>query len=272
MVNFNNEVLVSRTLTELPLHTVIRSEHIIVYIIESGAVRFTVDGHEHVGTESGYIILLPGSKMIATELMPGFRMRTLQMSPAFIERFHLDDDYRIYQQVLRTPFIPLQRKAFNAFIAGTDMIRGCILMTDNPNRGKMIHHICMAYFYALGHYTFALNDKQNVTDREEEITRQFVEQVRFQFREHHDVAFYAELLHITPKYLSACVKRTLRLTAKYCIDEQIMHYAMTLLKETKHSVSEIAYELHFPDQSAFGKFFRTHTGVGPKEWRAQYSR
>lgn len=269
MVNFQNEVLVSDLLTEMPLLTTIQSDYIVIYVIEQGAIRFRIDDREHVGTQ-GYIILLPEQKMVVTELTPDFRMRYMQMSVGFVIRLQTEDSFRILQQVLLTPFIPLQERVFAAFRGSIDSIYACIQFAENPNREKMIHHICKAYFYGIGYLTFPRTDEQEYSSREQEITERFVELLRFQFREHHDVSYYADMLHISPKYLSACVKQTTHFNAKHHIDEQLLNYAMTLLKQTKRSVSEIAYELQFPDQSAFGKFFRTHTGIGPKEWRAQF--
>lgn len=36
---------------------------------------------------------------------------------------------------------------------------------------------------------------------------------------------------------------------------------------TKLSIKEIAYKLHFPDQSVFGRYFKKHCGVSPSEYR-----
>ncbi|MEG1673333.1 MAG: helix-turn-helix domain-containing protein, partial [Alistipes sp.] len=36
---------------------------------------------------------------------------------------------------------------------------------------------------------------------------------------------------------------------------------------TTKSIKEIAEELHFSDQSFFGKYFLLHTGVRPSEYR-----
>ena len=35
------------------------------------------------------------------------------------------------------------------------------------------------------------------------------------------------------------------------------------------SIQEISDELHFANQSFFGKYFKHHTGMSPKEYRKQ---
>ena len=40
-----------------------------------------------------------------------------------------------------------------------------------------------------------------------------------------------------------------------------------MLKNTDLSIQEIAYKLNFVTQSAFGKYFKLQTGMGPKFYR-----
>ena len=40
-----------------------------------------------------------------------------------------------------------------------------------------------------------------------------------------------------------------------------------LLQGTDLSVQEIAYRLHFPDQSYLGRYFKHHTGLSPTQYR-----
>ena len=43
--------------------------------------------------------------------------------------------------------------------------------------------------------------------------------------------------------------------------------AKNLLKYSDKSVKQIVYDLHFPNQSVFYKFFKAHTGMTPSEYR-----
>ena len=40
-----------------------------------------------------------------------------------------------------------------------------------------------------------------------------------------------------------------------------------LIEPTDLSVQEIAYRLHFPDQSYLGRYFKKHTGQSPSAFR-----
>lgn len=81
------------------------------------------------------------------------------------------------------------------------------------------------------------------------------------------VKFYADCLCLTPNYLSYAIKLYSGKTASQWINEYVILEAKILLKNTDIRVKEIAYRLNFISQSAFGKYFKQQTGIGPKEYR-----
>jgi AraC-like DNA-binding protein len=40
-----------------------------------------------------------------------------------------------------------------------------------------------------------------------------------------------------------------------------------MMRQQNLSIKEISDRLHFPDQSSFGRFFKSNTGQSPKEYR-----
>ena len=91
--------------------------------------------------------------------------------------------------------------------------------------------------------------------------------VETNFRRERRVGWYAEQLGITPKYLSETVKNVSRRTPNEWIDRYVTLEIRVLLKTSTKSIREIAEELHFPNQSFLGKFFREHVGVSPSSYR-----
>jgi AraC-like DNA-binding protein len=81
------------------------------------------------------------------------------------------------------------------------------------------------------------------------------------------VSAYAQRLFITPKYLSSVSKQLTGKTASVWINEAIVKEAKRQLKYTDKSVKEIAMQMDFPNVSFFGKYFKTHVGVSPMEYR-----
>jgi AraC family transcriptional activator of pobA len=82
--------------------------------------------------------------------------------------------------------------------------------------------------------------------------------------------FYAGQLHITPKSLSAAIKKKTGRSAGKWIDDAIILEAKVLLQNKALTVSQVSGILNFSDQSVFGKFFRAGTGISPVEYRKKF--
>lgn len=85
----------------------------------------------------------------------------------------------------------------------------------------------------------------------------------------HEVSDYSTELCVTPVYLSRTVKSLTGKTAMDWINNARVAEAKILLRRTDISVQDIADKLNFSDQSAFGKFFKKHTGNSPVEYKKQ---
>lgn len=108
---------------------------------------------------------------------------------------------------------------------------------------------------------------ESSSSRQQEIFARFMELVGLHYGEEREVAYYAEQLCISTRYLSTIVRSVTGNTAKAIIDHMVILEIKTLLQTTDLSVQEIAYRLHFPDQSYLGRFFRKHTGESPSHFR-----
>lgn len=103
--------------------------------------------------------------------------------------------------------------------------------------------------------------------RQEEYFERFMLEVSKHHRTERSVQFYADTLHITPKYLSTIIKEVSGRSAAEWIDEFVIQEAKVLLKYSPKSIQEITYYLNFSTQSFFGKYFKRHVGLSPSQYR-----
>lgn len=106
-----------------------------------------------------------------------------------------------------------------------------------------------------------------VNTRKEDIVGEFIELVFVHFKEQRNLRFYADKLHISIKYLSNCVSEITSKAPSVFIANALVTEAKTLLLTTAENISVISEQLNFSDQYAFGKFFKKHTGLSPKNFR-----
>lgn len=111
-------------------------------------------------------------------------------------------------------------------------------------------------------------DEHRFPKRTMELFTHFQQLVSQHFATHHDIAFYADELCITPTYLSRIVRQVSggRTVLDY-INHLLLMEATFLLRQTSLSITQIADRLHFADTTTFGRFFQRMQGVSPKAYR-----
>jgi len=81
---------------------------------------------------------------------------------------------------------------------------------------------------------------------------------------------FAQVLNVTPKYLSKLLHRVMGQKPSAIIALFTLKAIENRLRYTDKTMQEIADELHFSSASSFGRFVREHTGMTPLEFRKKY--
>lgn len=89
------------------------------------------------------------------------------------------------------------------------------------------------------------------------------------YKKHLPIMVYAEQLGITPGQLSRLCREVLGISSLDVINARLIHEAQRDLVYTTSSIKQLADGLGFGDETYFGRFFRKHTGVSPREFRAK---
>ena len=85
-----------------------------------------------------------------------------------------------------------------------------------------------------------------------------------------NIPFYAERLCVSERYLFKVCKKETGKTPKDLINEFLVGQIKNTLLTTKMTHQQIADQFNFPDQSAFGQFFKRQEGMSPSEFRQKY--
>ena len=83
----------------------------------------------------------------------------------------------------------------------------------------------------------------------------------------HSVSWYANAMFISPDYLSKIIREYDGTSARAWINASIIEKARFLMQQSDLTLKDISDRLNFPDQSSFGRFFKSNTGQSPKEFR-----
>ncbi|TLX77732.1 AraC family transcriptional regulator [Labilibacter sediminis] len=116
------------------------------------------------------------------------------------------------------------------------------------------------------------DDKSVSSGKGHLLVKRFFQLVEENYQNNLSVNQYAEALAITPNHLTQTLKQLTGRTSNDILQSKQILEIKRLLVHTNLSVTQIADQLHFTDQSYFTKFFKKATGVTPLKFRSEFIR
>lgn len=116
-------------------------------------------------------------------------------------------------------------------------------------------------------YTKCNNEQAANGGREAIVAQEFIHLAKEMAKTERTVAFYADRLYVTPKYLSkACIHATGH-NASYWIGQFALSLMLEQITQTDKTLSSISDEFQFQNLSHFTRFIKERTGSSPSEFR-----
>lgn len=248
-----------------------RTEGGAILFCRRGSATVTVDQLRDRVTRDTLLLLLPGSILHLNERTDDFRVRfcafslelfseaAYRLDPSFFHILHEHAIIRLPDRIIEGVRNWFQMASYTYRDRG-NIFRNTIIR----NR---LQNVLLEAFDKTQRFAPDVHS-QTGTTRQADLFQRFVALVHEHCTEQREVAFYADRLCISTRYLSTIIRSVAHSTAKEFIDRSVVLEIKMLLGSTELSVQEIAYRLHFPDQSYLGRFFKKHTGVSPTEFRS----
>ena len=237
---------------DLNLNTFELKEHSVLMVVPGNIVKLSspVDSRL-VDTELIFAL-------VSREFMSGIRF---DFNKVFQEGLHMWDNPCIS---LDGDDLKLAEDYFN--LART------IVISHRNNKLEVMGSLLTSFLYVLVDFwmarlSVAQKQESRSSARMNQVFERFIALVTEYHTTERGMAFYADKLCLTPKYLSKLVKQATGRSAPDWIDSFVILEAKNLLKYSDKTIKEIVFALHFPNQSVFYKFFKTHTGMTPSQYR-----
>lgn len=187
-------------------------------------------------------------------------------------RFDFSKLYNESLRLLESPCVVINENERGLYRKYFDLIQEVSKMRI-PNMRESVTALISSIFYLMGAmWTDRLtaakkNGGDEMSTRSKIILEDFLLLVRDYHTKERSLSFYADKLYLTPKYLSKLIKSVSGKSAHEWIDAFVILEAKNLLKYSDMSIKSIVYELNFPNQTTFYRFFKTKTGMTPSEYR-----
>lgn len=167
------------------------------------------------------------------------------------------------------PTILLDEEEFLNQVLFRDLLKHKLSRSCDHFDYLVINKLCEGIFCeTLNDYSKRIHGAVNAQcSRGDALFYRFIVEVENNFKQERSVGYYADRLCVSPKHLSAVVKDISGRTAGEWIDYYVVNEIKRLLTSTDLSIQEISCKLNFVNQSFFGKYFKSHAGLSPRDFR-----
>ena len=200
------------------------------------------------------------------------RIAVIAFTPEYFQTaLQIEATMSLQRRLYASPLWHLPFEAMEELMVIYRLMKAKIAETDNPFRKGELLGYTQVLIYNCYKYLLAAdsgNEKTEVkSGRQQELYTQFMDEVRKSYIKERSISYYADVLCVTPKYLSQVVRRVSGRFAGDWITDFVILEAKALLKSRKYTVQQIADMLNFANQSFFGKYFREKVGCSPKAYQ-----
>jgi len=133
---------------------------------------------------------------------------------------------------------------------------------------ELMGSLCLTMMYDIFEAHAKRESTQSHTDRTAYIVKQLMALLATGIsRTEREVSYYADRLHVSPKYLSATVKRVTGHSVTSYIDRHTIPILKDYLNDERLSLTQIADRMNFTSLSYFSRYCTKHLGQSPSEYR-----
>jgi len=255
----------------------VRFDGHILFFLRKGHFSLDVNLNTYDIHENSLLVVVPGNivKLSAykEDHIGDAELLFALVSKEFLSSIRFDFN-KVFQDTIRmwkNPCITLQGEELELAEDYFRLTRK-VLSSHQTNKKEILGSLLTSFTYVtLDVWTRQLasakSEESQTSARVNQVFERFIELVTEYHNQERGMAFYADKLCLTPKYLSKLVKLSSGRSAPDWIDSFVILEAKNLLKYSDKPIKEIVYLLNFPNQSVFYKFFKAHTGMTPSEYR-----
>lgn len=243
----------------------------VVIIVFSGSMHYRINLEELWAYSNDLITVQKGAIGEFLHSSPDLQVAVIAFNN---ELFHMNDHpevaMKMQQMLYENPVKHFSGESLKEIRMVYELMKKKIIETDNPFRKEILQGYVRALMYTILHKL--LETLQQVpayiqNNRQHEIYMQFIREVQRNYQKERSVAYYADRLCITPKYLSQTVLKASGRLAGEWISEYVILEAKALIKSHCYTIQQISEMLHFPNPSFFGRYFKKKVGCTPKAYQ-----
>ena len=233
-----------------------------------GSLTCEISGRKYALVEDSLIILLPRQKCTLSGISTDFSCNALTLSAELCYYSSIKDEYWVFPNIMDSPLIHLTFRNKPVLNSVYQFIAYIIDDMRDENKWNLLLSLLRPLSIVFADTMGEKNESNELHILNMGVTTmRFCKLLTIHCPRWRNISFYADTLSVTPKYLSAAVKRDSGHTASWWINLVLMREANQLLANRELTIQEIAAKLCFENQVQFSKWFKRQTGSSPSEYR-----
>jgi len=169
------------------------------------------------------------------------------------------------------PSFRLHSSSLRLIDADFSLFRSRLEQPASPFKEEVVGRVMQIFLYDLWTVYASELSQMAANDNAARIFLRFLSLVQKDCRRQRDVAYYADLLFITSKYLSQVSRTVSGLPASQWISFYTTFELVSLLNDQSKTLNEVAWQMNFETASHFSRYVKKLLGVSPSEYRSQHS-
>lgn len=267
----DGQITLIESLLDVERGNVAKLEHFVFILCLRGHAAISIDGRSYNLYPDNVLICHPNIVLGESMSSMDFEFRGVVLSKDYLQRLPLvstDNMWDVMMFFEKAPVLSLTPDEVKDFCRYYDLIRPRLADTHLRYREELLSALLTALLYELSNIISRFADfRPQPYSAGSNVFRNFLSLLSSSYPKSRSVAYYADKLCLTPKYLSTVCKEVSGETASELINRYVVKDIDFLLKQRGRSVKEICNELEFPNLSFFGRYVKKHLGLSPKQYR-----
>lgn len=243
--------------------------HIILTLCLSGSARAKYDMRVITHRKNDLAIIMPGHIMHPIDCTDDFTYAVFFISPKMFDDLRFHTFSHDYEKFNYAPVCSLTDEQASHLLAIVDQL---IVIANHTEEELPHRHQALLAQLAVGYeflnYYRREQDRQWVENRHADIFNRFCDLVVNHYRESREIKFYADMLNLTPKYLSKVIRMAADISPAEWIEQYVTAQAKRLIEtRATQTLQETAYMLGFSEPTSFYRYFKRITGMTVKQYR-----
>ncbi|MCR5181034.1 MAG: AraC family transcriptional regulator [Bacteroidaceae bacterium] len=251
-------------------HFPIKVEAMLVLSVLKGGIRLRVNLQETNLKEGQVLNIMPGCIFQIVDTTEDFKYFCMIFDQEILDHIqksfgvHLDLIHKYYN--FHKHAVP--QESMTLMMSMYMQIKKELEQPDYEYKKEVVERYCEIWILKSmsNSVDASVPELSKTANRKEQIFRDFLTLLEKNYHQERSIAYYADRLCLTPKYLSTIIKEVSGKHGLQWIDEYVALEAKALLREGHLSVKQVSDSLNFPSQSMFGRFFKKMTGYTPKKY------